>query len=129
MNAYVSSGVLVTNSSPSTSWVNATVGSADMYSGWVRCSGNEGFVCFHYKLISDDWAGYVRIQAHNNPEDTSLDAVNVEFSDGSSGVNVAAGANSSGFLHIHKNKANYFRMFLDRTSGSGTNKISCTVHQ
>lgn len=123
-------GMLATNSAIDSTWDARTIPAADLTSAWTRCNSKDGYMSFHYFLENTDYVGVIRIQAHNSPDNTSLQAVDVELSDGTTGVNVATGTNASGFIHVSKNKANYFRMFLDYTSGTATgNKITAVVYQ
>jgi hypothetical protein len=124
-------GFLCTNTNLEATWNQATIPAADLYSNWIAVQGHEGYVSFHYCVEGTDWVGVVRVQAHNDPDATNLDAVNVELSDGSTGVSVNTGAaTASGFINVARNKAHYYRMFLDRTSGASTgNLVTCVVHQ
>jgi len=123
-------GVLSTNTDASATWDGATIPAADLYSNWVKTSSQEGFVSFHYNLSNTDYVGTLRVQASNDPDLTNLNAVNIELSDGTTGVAVSSGVDISGFIQATKNKALFYRLFLDYTSGTATgNTITCVVHQ
>lgn len=111
-------------------WDAAVIPAADLYSNWVRVDSKEGYLTFHYKLVSTDWAGVVRIQCHNDPDESGLSNTNVTLSDGSTGVTVTAGGTEGdGVISVSK-RARYYRMFLDYAGGSDTgNTITAQVHQ
>jgi hypothetical protein len=130
MFSQTTGGILNTNNFPGSTWVNRTIPASDLYSDWVRADSKIGFMSFHYHLANSDYVGVIRIQAHNDPRVSYLEPVNVEISDGSTGVTVSPGVNADGFVIVNKNKAAWFRLFLDRTSGSSTgNTITAVVHQ
>jgi len=124
-------GFLTANTNAVAKFDQYVIPAADLYSNWIRTNGIQGYVSFHYNVEGTDWNGVVRVQAHNDPDATNLDAVNIELSDGTTGVTVdTANADVSGFIQVTKNKANYFRIFLDRTSGAASgNLVTCVVHQ
>ena len=126
-----SGGMLTTNSDATANWDGATVLAADMYSNWVKTSDSQGYVSFHYNISNTDLVGTLRVQASNDPDLTNLSAVNVELSDGTTGVAITTGDDASGFIQVTRNKALYYRMFIDYTSGTadGGNTITAVVHQ
>ena len=124
-------GILSTNSNAVATWDGATIPAADLYSNWVKTSGTQGYVSFHYNISNTDLVGTLRVQASNDPDLTNLSAVNVELSDGTTGVAITTGDDASGFIQVTRNKALYYRMFIDYTSGTadGGNTITAVVHQ
>jgi hypothetical protein len=112
-------------------WDAAVIPAADLYSNWIRVDSKEGYLTFHYKLSNTDWVGVLKIEAHNDPDESGLGNVAVTLSSGTTSLNIpnTTDANNEGIISVSK-RARYYRMFLDRTSGSDTgNTITCQVHQ
>lgn len=130
MFSQTTGGILNSNNHPNQKWYNLTIPASDLYSDWIRSDSKVGFMSFHYHLDNTDYDGVIRIQGHNDPRLDYLQPVDVEISDGSTGVTAASGIDSDGFIIVNKNKAGWFRMFLDRTDGAATgNTITAVVHQ
>lgn len=125
-------GFLYSSGGFQTQWDGATIPASDLTSNWVKvmkCDG--GHISFHYKIDNTDWVGSIVIQASNDPACSNLSATAVELSSGTSSLSVpdTSDTNNSGVISLEK-RAEYYRMFLDRTSGAATgNTITCEVHQ
>jgi hypothetical protein len=114
-------------------WDAAAVPAADLYSNWVRVDSKDGHLTFHYHLDNDgsgaNWVGTIRIESHNDPDETTLIAEPVLLSDGTTGVAVSSGVSANGVISVTK-RTRYYRMFLDYTSGTADKAfITCQVHQ